>query len=444
MNWIKKYSDNDQFQRDINTNALTNIDYIQWINLWFLYEKHSENFNDYIFILSWGQIFRESIINKNFKWLIYRGVHSYDSANPFNIDINYTLENTENRFIELIELSNNSKINNFSIQNSSKNKVCINKLLLEDFDVENNNCVISNIDFEELHFSNFTNNWKTIILTNWVIKYLRISNSDLWKTIFNWVVIEKLILENATINECIFNWVIFPNNLEDIWNNEKQKDNYRQMKHVMDKNWNHTEANKFYALEMNEELKIALNKFSWKELNEKFRKKEYFSWTFSNFSNLVALWFNKLFSNFWTNWILSLFWLVTIAFFGSVWIFYYSQNNIRGFSNTINAVWNWYLESWIIFPIVFLFSVSFFIYLLIKFTNKAPIISSIIYFFILYYFYDPKLLLDFTQLLINPLYLLDFNWIESPFAVIMIWLYKILYWTIIYQLITTIRRTTKR
>jgi hypothetical protein len=40
--------------------------------------------------------------------------------------------------------------------------------------------------------------------------------------------------------------------------NIEQKDNYRQLKHVMDSNANYIEGNKFYALEM-ESHRLLLN-----------------------------------------------------------------------------------------------------------------------------------------------------------------------------------------
>jgi hypothetical protein len=45
------------------------------------------------------------------------------------------------------------------------------------------------------------------------------------------------------------------------------KDNYRQLKHVMDKNANYTEANKFFALEM-EELRKYYKKNNKSPINE--------------------------------------------------------------------------------------------------------------------------------------------------------------------------------
>lgn len=55
------------------------------------------------------------------------------------------------------------------------------------------------------------------------------------------------------------------------------KDNYRQLKHVMDKNANYTEANEFYALEMDylRKLYSETNKFPIKDIkNDNYYSKE--------------------------------------------------------------------------------------------------------------------------------------------------------------------------
>jgi hypothetical protein len=44
--------------------------------------------------------------------------------------------------------------------------VKINNLSLKDYDPENENCVISNIDIENLEISNFSNNSKKFVITN--------------------------------------------------------------------------------------------------------------------------------------------------------------------------------------------------------------------------------------------------------------------------------------
>ncbi len=144
---------------------------------------------------------------------------------------------------------------------------------------------------------------------------------DLWKTTFNWVKINKLYLENATLNDCIFNWVEFPKNykLENyyFWTNDillvnlmkyrdkekieklklsskQMKDNYRQLKFVMDKNWNYAEGNKFFEKEMD---------YFERELSEKWLSQE-----------KIILFFQKWISYYWKSWILPILWIFLLAF----------------------------------------------------------------------------------------------------------------------------------
>jgi hypothetical protein len=176
------------------------------------------------------------------------------------------------------------------------------------------------------------------------------------------------------LNDCVFNWVDFKYNLKEIINKwtvdyKVMKDNYRQLKHVMDKNWNHTEANKFFALEM--EYYSKLENIS---LYEK-----------------ISLLFQKLVNNYWNNW----------------------------FNNFIIIL----LFAWL---------------------------STLINYFYLLICYDLikfNFILTFFNLL-SPFYWLwkdTFNTLNLDLP--LYWgfiLYKIIYWTLIYQLIIALKRTTKR
>jgi uncharacterized protein YjbI with pentapeptide repeats len=136
---------------------------------------------------------------------------------------------------------------------------------------------------------------------------------NLWKTTFNWVEIKKLYLENATLNDCIFNWVEFPKNSrleEENLSNKQLKDNYRQLKFIMDKNWNYTEANKFYDWEMSYYI------FSWNWLKK--------------LHNNILWFFQLIISQFWNNWFLSLLWIILFGFIFTRSDWYYLIND---FSN---------------------------------------------------------------------------------------------------------------
>jgi hypothetical protein len=156
----------------------------------------------------------------------------------------------------------------------------INKLNIE----LNKNPGIVYINTKIIEVLNINNSFFTkenFILNDNVIINLNINESIFNDWLFNWTVINEFNLYNTTFGNSIFNNVVFPNELKK-WKCTLQwmKDNYRQLKHVMDKNWNHTEANKFFALEM--EYYSKLDNIS---LYEK-----------------VSLWFQKLINNYWNNW----------------------------------------------------------------------------------------------------------------------------------------------
>ena len=140
---------------------------------------------------------------------------------------------------------------------------------------------------------------------------LSISDTDLWYTIFNGVELASLGIENVNLHECIFNWCIFPEYLDDILKNEQQKDNYRQLKFVMDKNWNYTEANKFYAKEMEyyEKTLGIEKKWFWWTLIE-ILKTVWFWWENRKRWERLTLLFSDLITEHWTNltrWLFILF-----------------------------------------------------------------------------------------------------------------------------------------
>ena len=177
-----------------------------------------------------------------------------------------------------------------------------------------NSYIINDIDIKNLVIKYSTNFSKKLIFQNLILNELSIINTDLWETTFNWVEITKLYLENTNLNNCIFNWVDFPNEYkleQKKLKNKKMKDNYRQLKFVMDKNWNHTEANKFYWLEMEYYMKIKST---------------------SNYEKFI-LFSSYLLNNFWNSWILPSFWILSLAYFST---FIYS---------TIN--WNYILVTFI-------------------------------------------------------------------------------------------------
>lgn len=208
-----------------------------------------------------------------------------------------------------------------------------------------NQLLIDNVEIWELNLENINNNFDSFEIRNCKIDKLIIRNSNLWEAVFNWVEIWKLEIENATLNECIFNWVDFK--IYELWNNDwwittkALKDNYRQLKHVMDKNWNHTEANKFFALEMQEYSK--LDNLSWYEK--------------------ISLWIQKFISAYWNNWLRAFCIIILFALISTLinyWIMNYFYNItidwVLNFINLINPFFwfsKWVYESLKDFPEIY-------------------------------------------------------------------------------------------
>lgn len=358
---------------------------------------------------------------------------------------------------------------------SFNNNIKLNKLLLD------------NINIWILSLENINNNFESFELRNCNIDKLIIKNSNLWKAVFNWVTIWKLEIQNATLNDCIFNWVDFEDyELEEIVYKPKiikklkeyknktdidiirfidykcMKDNYRQLKHVMDKNWNHTEANNFFALEMEMYMKsinipenLTLNYiingiFEWKNIR--------------NISEKIILAFSKILNNYWTNAfqnILAIFIYLMVAFFlvlllNAFWAFVLS--NCPYFSNyckNINSIFIWWHIIWLIFLY----------YMFTKDTNRLDIIYNkvnsleksdlkifwlalISILLICSYWWEIWRMDWFYTLtyLLNP-----FSWLTPNSMSHLLWteqiwmiIHKIIYWILIYQLIISLKRTTKR
>ena len=228
---------------------------------------------------------------------------------------------------------------------------------------------------------------ESFTITNCDIEKMYIVNSQLWKTRFNWLEIWELYLENADITDVIFNSNIFKNYelIYDVWNkpwrwvnNIALKDNYRQLKYVMDKNWNHTEANKFYAKEM---------EMYWKTL-------KLFS---MDFFNKIIFVFQNVVSSFWNSWF-RVFFIIFVFSFASWWIdFLYSNENNR---------------------------ISFWEYPNYQLVN----------------YLNPIFTLPEYVIVNNERGYISYNWLEVLWFIV----FKLIYWSLVYQLIISIKRTTRR
>lgn len=383
--------------------------------------------------------------------------------------LNFTYDDVEwsNGEFAFLKWSQITKLN--IINNTPHKKVYFNNITISDnksLEWISSEVILWNIEIWELKLLNFSNYGSNFELRNLTIANLVIENSDLWKMKFNWVnITDTFSIDNVVLNDCIFNGVDFPEELKDIWNNQKLKDNYRQLKFVMDKNWNHTEANKFYAKEMKtyrnsiDPLKLWFNKIFQKGFNWKEAKKLW---------SIISLWFSYQVNDFGNNWIRPLFFIILLALFGTM---------IDGFSTMINPNINGDILTIIIIGIIlFLDILKPKLFNKFKFLNKlkflkfldnsidktlSTILSHFLWFILFFVVMIWLLSLssaDFDWLkvfwnLLNPLYVLEqfrvteiwrfpiyYNWIE----IFAFTLYKIMYSILLWHLLVAAKRTTRR
>ena len=212
-------------------------------------------------------------------------------------------------------LFSNFKINYILIQDKEYNTY-FQKIEI-DSNKEIKTLLIDNIHIWELVLENINNNFESFEIRNCIINKLVIRNSNLWKAVFNWVTIKKLEIQNATLNDCIFNWVDFKK--YELLNESKvspkiMKDNYRQLKHVMDKNANYTEANIFFGLEIY---------YYYKSLK------------WYNFNKIILL-IQWLISYFWNSWILAIIWIIVYWLLITNWswdVYFYDYISLLNHNN---------------------------------------------------------------------------------------------------------------
>lgn len=307
---------------------------------------------------------------------------------------------------------------------------------------DNNSYIINDSNIEKLDLRYCSNFSGKLVLQNLLLTSLYIKNTDLWKTTFNWIKLDKLFLENVTLNDCVFNWVNFPKDYKLIkWklSNKQLKDTYRQLKHVMDKNSNHTEANNFFEKEMKYELlsnneEKIFKKWIWNWLKTLWN--EDFLWPKSKILwDRVILFLWKIISEFWNNWLSTIKLIITIAFIASTvdWLYYdlFFQFKIPESTPVIDFS---IVLGLIIFLIIVIYvATKYFFYYIIFATTLFIYISS----------WDViKLFFQYLY----PLYGLKFDFIKNLNA-LEIWsftVYKILYSILLWHLVVALKRTTKR
>lgn len=242
--------------------------------------------------------------------------------NCFNTNVDGNISNIEIKNTEIkwtFEMKQIKYLNNLLIVWDKK----INYIIFDEFDTTSgadNSRFLYKIKCDSFIFKNSSNFSDNFVIWNINIWKFIFEDVNLWKINFNWTIITTLYFENATLNDCIFNWVDFKSyELDKSWLNsndleyKKLKDNYRQLKHVMEKNWNITESNMFFEKEM------AYHFLSWNWIKK--------------LPNNILLFFQLILSKFWNNWLLPLLWIIL---FWMVLTWFLENPDYIRFNNSFN------------------------------------------------------------------------------------------------------------
>lgn len=368
---------------------------------------------------------------------------------------------------KVTEVTNNFQISKLQLHNFIETKTFIfsnNAWKIESIDIHNMRITSGLRDdflFEWFKVKNFYIN-KTINLSEDLIfsdieinNLFSVNNSNLWTATFNNLETGKFFLKNTTISKTQLNATFLPN-LERICtirdlevSNNELKDYSRQLKDLLDKNWNHTEANKFFAKEMEYYEKIIdskkiFEKWWWRKLhNEGFSSlNAWLIW------EKISLYFWSVISNHWNNLIKPIFLIFMLAFFATDIKFIYET-----YPNLFEKLpeFKIYTDVWVneltnllikAIPIVIF-------YWLLFIFSKRFIYSTIVIFFIIIQFWMWYHIIDnFIWFLLpfTPFYWLDFSAFRELNSIEKagLWLYKITYGIILWHLIIAAKRTTRR
>lgn len=359
----------------------------------------------------------------------------------------------------------NFLIDTFTINNQNKKNIKFDRIKIYN-NVLLKNLLIDNIEISELILENINNNFESFEIRNCKIDKLIIKNSNLWKAVFNWVEIWELEIENVTLNDCIFNWVDFKTyELEEIKNGDSvnykvMKDNYRQLKHVMDKNANYTEANEFYSLEM-EYYRLYLTNWNYKKGLLQNLTNNFFGTNIENSWKYLILNFLWLINNFWNNIYRNIFTIYLYLFL--VTIISFTSNNYKKSDIFYSIEFTQILRFLILFLVIYFIPVLFSVFLkkikkgnlIVKIDNfisssNFTIITHIIIVIFLLFLLNVDVnrfhWIETFIYLINP-----FSWLTPNSMSHLLWseklwmiIHKIIYWILIYQLIIALKRTTRR
>lgn len=384
-------------------------------------------------------------------------------------------------FLDLMkDFSSRVKFNRKNMNLIIANVKDINLLLLEWWDWWENtymkNIILDNFstvnDSKDIYYFNglnieyfFINDSRFLSQNCWMrnnnIKILSIINTNFWESIFNGVSIKSLFLKHITLNKCIFNWMTFPYNyvleektkhgLSEVYiknTYREMKDIYRQLKSIMDINWNKTEANRFYGLELSYELRSLESRKVYNSWRDLFTFEYYVNSSHLLWDKIVLKsW--KIFSNFWNNWLSALLWLLLLAFLGTnIKFLYHSMIDIKipalsfmndGIYSLVDAIYLFGVLLWVSIVILIW---CFLMKGIAKIINKNTLLLILFLMLILFLFYDKSLIDEFLNLL-YPLYGFWEKY-NNALELLGFILYKVLYAVIGWHLVIALKRLTKR
>lgn len=318
---------------------------------------------------------------------------------------------------------------------------------------------LANIECNKLIYSESLSPPRTIF-SNSIFKSIELIETDLWDSLFNSIIVQSLYIDWVNLNNCVINDIDFNDNYKlmselSTWKKlsyKKLRDNYRQLKHVMDKNWNIIEANKFYEKEMNCELLIHDSQSDFNNWYDLFKIFSIDFWLEEkrSFSKKLPLVFSRNLNDFWNNWIPGFIFLNLFVFFSTLIVSLYHKiisipwdiSNNDSYYSQLDFFY-WLFIFWLSFYLI-----SLIIRILNYITSKVPTLSFLMIFFWWYFLYDNDILWIFVRLLANPFYgFKDFiNNADNMPAIELVWFtsYKILYWIILWHIWVALKRTTKR
>lgn len=333
--------------------------------------------------------------------------------------------------INILNNSNLDKISIYSEKDLEKTKFNIKFENIRFNSNPNSYYYLARLKLENLEFENCSNFSEMFKINNLKTDNLIINDFILWKMVINWLKIKnQLKLKNPVLNETIFNNVEFPkNDIKIAWEENSKnyweiKEYYIQLKNVMDNSWNHIQADKFFAKEM----EYYGKSLKWKK------------W---QFWNKLVYYIQKWISDFWNVWTLPVLWMInlwnlniiltqkyyfTLFYILIFWFFYYilhksfwffkEQSNFKKIVKNILMIF----LAFLLFTIFYYFYYKISLDIILK--NNIEILNY----------------LDEFANSIKPLDILNVTSDITFFSLI----YKIILAILIYHLIISLKRLTKR